>query len=212
MSLQPFEWAIRVGIAPGFLDQTGAPALAVSYIGKLLLWRWDEVMGDQQKVAWEREVQALGSGVGRDKFFWRELDHKKVGLYGYHQDSDADPMALATHPWALKKHEFEDAMSAIQDGNVPTNIPDDRTHVSAVLGVIAGVATAGAAGSLATGILAPAAPVLGTIATATGSAGGILAGVTDYLDGKHADRIKSRIVQFRDVYTREASYRKREAR
>ena len=167
-------------------------------------------MTPKLKGEWGYNVKRLATGRGNDKLFWRELDTKKVGLYGYHESISADPIALLRHPWSLKKNEFDSALQAVQDGNIPT-LPDDREHVSAVLGAIAGVTGAAAVGAATSGIGAAAAPVLGGISAVTGGAAGAIAGVGDKIDNFHIDAFKSHIVQFRSIYATEAGYRRREA-
>ena len=211
MGFQNWEWAVRVGIPPTFLDQTWSPQVGIAYIGQLILRRWEEIMTVKRKIDWEADAYRFASGrvKGPQPLFWRELLHKKMGLYGYHQSVSADPIALARHPWALKKNEFDSALSAVQDGNVPT-VPDDRSHVSAVLGVISGVSAAAAVGTAATGIGAPATPFLGAISGLSGGLAGITAGVTDRIDAAHSDAFKAHIQQFRAIYAKEADYRRRE--
>ena len=209
MGLQNWEWALRVGIPPNYLDQTSSPPQAISYIGQLILWRWEELMPAKKKTDWQHDVSRFGSGKSADKVFWRELSQKKVGLYGYSVSTSADPIALARHPWSLKKNEFDSALSSVQDGNVPT-IPDDREHVSAVLAIISGVSAVGAAGAASTVVGAPAAPVLATISGLSGGAAAIVAGASDRVDVAHGRAFQAHIKQFRDIYIREADYRKRE--
>ena len=207
--LQNWKWVVRVGIPPNYLDQTWSPNIGIAYIGQLILWRWEEVMTTKRKIDWETQAFRFATGKGPQPLFWRQLIQKKVGLYGYHESVSADPIAIARHPWALKKNEFDSALSAVQDGNVPS-VPDDRAHVSAVLGVISGAFAMAAVGTTATGIGAPASIVLTTISGLAGGALGLTSNLADLVDSSHSDAFKSNIKQFRAIYANEAGYRKRE--
>ena len=210
MSSQNWEWAVRVGISPNYLHQTWSPEIGISYIRQPILWRWEEVMTVKRKIDWQWQAYRFASGRvhGPQPLFWRELLHKKIGLFGYHNDISADPIALARHPWSLKKHEFEAAFSAVEDGNVPT-VPDDRAHVSAVLTAIGGMAALAGTGAALTGVGAPAAPAFGVVAFGAGvgaAAVGLPTSVADYF---HAEAFKAHMPQLRGVYAREAGYWKR---
>ena len=209
MPLSPEESSLRVGIDPSLISQTGSVPEAVGCIGLLILWRYVEIMSREMRIKWDVYVSLRASGRGPKTLFWRELWHKKNGLYSGNDMLDCDPMALVRHPWTLKQVEFASALASIQDGSVPSQ-PDERDHIAANMASAGTILGGAAALMMVTPLTAPAAPVVGAAAGAIGGTGEAINFGRRVVDDAQTSRIKSQMKQYQAIYKREEMYRARE--
>ena len=206
--LQNWEWANRIGIMQNLFD-AAQPDLRVKYMAMLTLWRWPSF---NKRSEWNHDVDGLANASSGDRAqFWRELRHKKYGLYGSGVSTDADPMALVRHPWSLKTHEFKEAYAQIvEDQSIPNNIPDDRTRYSSTLGLIgAGVGAVGGAVAL-TGAGAVPGGLIALGGTAIGATGAGLDMAMDRREDSEKKKITGNMLAYVAIYKLEADRRMRE--
>lgn len=209
MPMSPEECSLRIGIDPTLISQTGSVHEAVACIGLLILWRYDEIMTRDMHIKWDLYVLRTAGGQGPKSLFWRELRHKKFGLYSGNDQIDCDPMALVRHPWSLKQNEFESALASIEEGKVPQQL-DERDHIAANLSSAGTILGAAAGVMLLTPLTAPAAPFIGAGAGALTGAGEAMSFGRRIVDDAQSSRIKSQIKQYQAIYKREQIYRARE--
>ena len=209
MPLSPEESSLRVGINPTLIGQTGSIHEADACIGLLILWRYAEIMTRDMRIKWDVYVSRRASGKGVQPLFWRELWHKKSGLYSGNDMLDCDPMALVRHPWTLKQGEFASALASIEDGNLPSQT-DERGHIAANLSSAGGILGASAGLMLLNPVTAAVAPFVGVGAGAIAATGEAITFGRRVVDDAQSSRIKAQIRQYQDMYKREETYRARE--
>ena len=212
--LSDFDWADRMAIPVTFIQAAGQPT-AAAFMQTLVNWR----IGGINRDTWLRKV-AIGTGhpvafgdrrpvatMQNEAAFYNALRHKCINLYGG-TGTDADPLALARHPWTLTAQEFADTYDNLTKEKLP-DLPDDRARYGAMATLYGGVP--GIAGVI---LGVASAPVTGAV-IAVGSLGlGMAAAGSDHekenAQARQRAQLRGNFAGYVEIYQREASYRRKE--
>ena len=211
--LTDHDRADRMAMPLPFIQAIGQPE-AAAFMAAFVAWRLPAPLDRDQ---WLRKVMTLRLPTPLRVGAWSAADNRRAGffdamfskcmnLYGG-SGTNADPLALARHPWTLTAKEFEKNYQALLNEDLPKAVDDDR-GIWSVTATLLGAVPSAAGIALGPFMLAPGV-ALGLAGLGIVAAGAVSDKEKERSAARQSAQIKSAFPQYLAIYRKEAAFREK---